>query len=272
MAMAIGKPTTRAMTTAPGQPDPRRRARPTAMAASGPNSGPTTIAPTTVTAESVTIPIPASSVAIVRKVTKLPVSAASSPVRASTSSQMTASVACAGRVAVRQPGAAGQPRGRPVRTGDRTALAEPERGRTHRSSASAHLPGYVRTRRDRRPASDRRRLDDTDVRPPRQRCRAGPAPAPRRSVRDQQSDVQHRAPRRGRSVMTIDRTVPGGLRRRRRRRLRRRRLTRARAAADCRIRRRRAPCPPHARIRWRRHASATPGRGRRRGPGSLRPG
>jgi len=63
--MASGKPAVRAITPRRTR-SPRRSTRPTATAASGPNSGPSTIAPTTVTDESVIAPIAASRHAIVR--------------------------------------------------------------------------------------------------------------------------------------------------------------------------------------------------------------
>lgn len=69
---------------------------PTAIAASGPNSGPTTIAPTIVIGELVAMPIAASRHASTMNVMKTPVSVESSPVLEMTSSQMTASAASPG--------------------------------------------------------------------------------------------------------------------------------------------------------------------------------
>ena len=88
--IATGNPTTSAT--------PERRARSirrstsaTQSAASGPNSGPTTIAPMIRTIESVRMPTPAIIVASTMKARKLPESSVPSDVRASTSSQTTAS-------------------------------------------------------------------------------------------------------------------------------------------------------------------------------------
>ncbi len=65
--------------------------------ANGPNSGPTTIAPTIVICESVTTPIAASSVASTMKATKVQVSVESSPTRSVNSSQITRVGTLAGR-------------------------------------------------------------------------------------------------------------------------------------------------------------------------------
>lgn len=72
----------------------------TARAASGPNSGPTAIAPTIRTVESVTMPMLTSRVARMRKARKLQVSRESSPVCRDTSSQITASAPSPGASAV----------------------------------------------------------------------------------------------------------------------------------------------------------------------------
>ena len=61
------------------------------MAASGPSSGPTTMAPTTVMGEFSTTPMAASSVAITRNARSVPENAESSPARASTCCQLTES-------------------------------------------------------------------------------------------------------------------------------------------------------------------------------------
>ncbi len=61
------------------------------MAARGPNSGPTTIAPTIRMGESITMPTTAICIAATMNATKLTESSVSSDVRASTSSHMTAS-------------------------------------------------------------------------------------------------------------------------------------------------------------------------------------
>src|SRR3954452_4885228 len=90
ITMAAGKPTSSAIAPRRAM-SARRRTTPTARPASGPNSGPTTIAPTTVTGESVTTPIVASRVASTMKATNTPVSVESSPVRLASSSQISAS-------------------------------------------------------------------------------------------------------------------------------------------------------------------------------------
>lgn len=64
----------------------RRRTIATASAASGPNSGPTTMAPTTVTGESVTTPTAAIKHARQRNAMKVTLSRDSSRVRAASSS------------------------------------------------------------------------------------------------------------------------------------------------------------------------------------------
>jgi len=68
-----------------------RRTIPTAMAASGPKSGPTTMAPTMRIGWSLTTPTAAIIVATAMKTRKVAVSRTSSPARASTSCQTTAS-------------------------------------------------------------------------------------------------------------------------------------------------------------------------------------
>ena len=88
--MPIGKPTARAASER--RPTPRRRStRATQRPASGPNSGPTTIAPTIRIGEPVKMPTEAIRQASVMKTRKLPPSSVLSEVRASTSSQTTAS-------------------------------------------------------------------------------------------------------------------------------------------------------------------------------------
>ena len=75
--IATGKPTSSASAARRAR-SRRRCTSATASAASGPNSGPSTIAPTTVTVESVTAPIAASRQARVRNITKVTVSVDSS--------------------------------------------------------------------------------------------------------------------------------------------------------------------------------------------------
>ena len=90
MTMATGKPTSSASAARRARSACRRTSA-TASAASGPNSGPTTIAPTTVTGESVTTPTAAIRHASDRNIRKVTLSVESSRVRATSSSQTTAS-------------------------------------------------------------------------------------------------------------------------------------------------------------------------------------
>lgn len=75
---------------------PRRLIKATQTPAIGPNSGPTTMDPTTRTGLSVMIPTDASTIAMVTKARNLTESSALSEVRFSTSSQTTASDGCPG--------------------------------------------------------------------------------------------------------------------------------------------------------------------------------
>ena len=88
--MAVGKPTAKA-TSERRASESRRCTSATQSPASGPNSGPTTIAPMIRITESVMIPTPAISVARTMNARKLNDSSALSDVRLSTSSQTTAS-------------------------------------------------------------------------------------------------------------------------------------------------------------------------------------
>ena len=89
-AMATGKPTSSAIEARRARSS-RRRTSATASAASGPNSGPTTIAPTTVTGELVTTPTAAIMHARHRKVRNVTLNVDSSRVRATSSSHTIAS-------------------------------------------------------------------------------------------------------------------------------------------------------------------------------------
>ena len=88
--MATGNPTTSAIEARRARSS-RRRTSATASAANGPNSGPTTIAPTTVTGESVTTPTAAIMHARHRKSRNVTLSVDSSRVRAESSSHTIAS-------------------------------------------------------------------------------------------------------------------------------------------------------------------------------------
>ena len=89
-AIATGKPTSRAIDARRARYI-RRRTSATASAASGPNSGPTTMAPTTVTGESVITPTAAIMQARHRNNRKVMLRVDSSRVRATSSSQTMAS-------------------------------------------------------------------------------------------------------------------------------------------------------------------------------------
>ena len=89
-AIATGKPTSSAIDARRAK-FIRRRTSATASAASGPNSGPTTMAPTTVTGESVTTPTAAIMQARHRNIRNVTFRVDSSRVRAANSSQTMAS-------------------------------------------------------------------------------------------------------------------------------------------------------------------------------------
>ena len=120
-AMATGKPTASAIVDRRAS-SPRRSTRATQTPASGPNSGPTTIAPMISTTESVRMPMAAIRVAITMKASWLPDSSALSDVVASTSSQITASEAA--------PLAACEARRAPVEIVARTSSIEIEPSRS----------------------------------------------------------------------------------------------------------------------------------------------